>query len=504
MKTQYKLGMLVSYIGFLVSTISGFVLPPIIISYLGKELNGLYNALTGFSVYFGMMDLGLGTAIIRYVAKYRNDGAKDKISKYLYVMRNVYFYICGITFIIGCAVTVFVPEIFKASIPIGYEGKAKLVFFFSLLSIVFTIFDNLYYSTIKAYEQFFVSRSTAILRTVLRVIIIIGLLNFGYSIVAVSLADCCVTLLILVSRMIYTKKKLRIYYLKPDKGDINIKEVFGFSLYVVVYSLTEKVFWQLDKVVLGIMSGGISVTIYTIGSQISSSISSVSSTVSSMYLPHAVKVSATRTEYTTVMAQMARYQLFVIIPVFMGVIFLGKEFLYVWVGNGYNESHLIAIVLIFALIPVLLQSYGEALLKAMNVQKMYAMAMAVSVVINILLTIVLVPGLGALGAAIASAIVNTMRCTFMAFFYQKKLGIGIGNFIKLALQGLSACICILGVAGFLLSNYLHIHGWIGLAVKIVIFAFVYLVSLYFIAFNEHESKLANSILSKLVRRKVEK
>lgn len=501
MKTQYKLGMITSYIGFVISTISGFILPPLIISHLGQELNGLYNALTSFSVYFGMMDLGLGTAIIRYVAKYRVDGENDKIAKYLYVMRNVYIVICSITFAIGCIFMYFVPQIFKASIPTGYEDKARLVFLFSVLSIVLTIFDNLYYSTIKAYEQFFVSRSTAIMRVIIRVTLIIILLDMGFSVVAITFVDFFVTLLVMIIRMYYTKGKLSVYYQKPIKGEIQLKEVFGFSAYVVVYSLTEKIFWQLDKVVLGIMSGGVSVTIYTVGSQISSSISSVSSTVSSMYLPHAVKTSSRQEKYTAVMAQMARYQLFVIIPVFLGFVLFGRDFLLLWVGKGYDESYKIALVLIATLIPVLLQSYGEALLKALNNQKIFASAMVISVVINVVLTIFLIPSLGAFGAAIASAVVNILRCLFMSFYYQSALEIGIVPFLKKAFHGMPLSICISLAIGFLLSQFLNLKGWIGFLIKICVFVVAYFMSTYFFAFNNHELSMVKDILIRITRRK---
>ena len=501
MKPQYKLGMITSYAGFIISTLAGFILPPLIIAHLGSELNGLYNALTGFSVYFGMMDLGLGTAIIRYVAKYRTESQTEKISKYLYVMRNVYIVICGFTMLAGGIVTLFVPHIFRNSIPDGYEVKAQLVFLFSILSIVLTIFDNLYYSAIKAYEQFFISRTSAIARVLLRVVLIVILLEMRFSIIAVSFADFFATLLVLLYRMIYTKKRLGIFYQKPQKGEIQLREVFGYSAYVIIYSLVEKVFWQLDKVVLGIMSGGVSVTIYTIGSQISSSISSVSSTVSSMYLPHAVKTSSRREKYTQVMAQMARYQLFVILPVFLGFIFFGKDFLLLWVGKGYNESYKIAVVLIATLIPVLLQSYGEALLKAMNIQKVYAGAMVVSVILNIGFTVILIPGYGAYGAALASAVVNVIRCMFMALYFQKTLNIGIIGFTKTAFQGLAIVIGISVATGMILSRFIHASGWFGLIVKVSLFAIAYGVSVYFISLNEHESAMMKKYLRKFTHRK---
>ena len=121
MRAQYKLGMLTSYIGFVISTLAGFILPPMIIAHLGKELNGLYNALTSFSIYFGMMDLGLGTAIIRYVAKYRAEGNDGIISKYMYVMRNVYLVICSITLLIGTVFTFFVPYFLACTDPFLLE-----------------------------------------------------------------------------------------------------------------------------------------------------------------------------------------------------------------------------------------------------------------------------------------------------------------------------------------------------------------------------------------------
>ena len=500
MKTQYKLGMFTAYIGFAISTLAGFILPPLIIGHLGSELNGLYNALTSFSVYFGMMDLGLGTAIIRFVAKYRAEGEIDRIPKYLYVMRYIYTLICVFTMFIGFGIMLFVPNIFKSSIPAGYERQAQFVFLFSLLSIVVTIFDNLYYSTIKAYELFFTSRSSEIVRVILRVILIISLLNLGYSVVSISFADFLTTFIIMLYRMLYVKTNLAIQFQKPKANEISIKEVFAFSAYIVIYSLSEKIFWQLDKVLLGIMSGGISVTIYTIGSQISSSISSVSSTVSSMYLPHAVRTSKKEDNYTEIMAQMARYQLFVIIPVFLGFILFGRAFIHLWVGNGYDESFNIAVVLIATLIPVLLQSYGESLLKALNIQKVYATSMIVSVIVNILLTITLIPRIGAFGAALASAVVNVLRCIFMAFYYQRTLDIGIISFIKFTTKNMFMSILLSLFAGYCLIHIFSTPGWPGLILEIVVFTCVYVISVYFTALNDRELIIVHGIIGKIRKR----
>ena len=198
---------------------------------------------------------------------------------------------------------------------------------------------------------------------------------------------------------------------------------------------------------------------------------------------------------------MARYQLFVILPVFLGFIFFGKDFLLLWVGKGYNESYKIAVVLIATLIPVLLQSYGEALLKAMNIQKVYAGAMVVSVILNIGFTVILIPGYGAYGAALASAVVNVIRCMFMALYFQKTLNIGIIGFTKTAFQGLAIVIGISVATGMILSRFIHASGWFGLIVKVSLFAIAYGVSVYFISLNEHESAMMKKYLRKFTHRK---
>ncbi len=70
-------GALAGWIAVLASTIAGFVVTPLIIDNLGKDANGLWRLALQVLGYYGLIDLSLGLAIIRYLSKYRGEGRAD-------------------------------------------------------------------------------------------------------------------------------------------------------------------------------------------------------------------------------------------------------------------------------------------------------------------------------------------------------------------------------------------------------------------------------------------
>ena len=67
---QRKLGIFLSYINIALQSLLGFLYIPILLHYIGKSEYGLYQLMGSLIAYFGIMDFGLSTAVIRFYAKY--------------------------------------------------------------------------------------------------------------------------------------------------------------------------------------------------------------------------------------------------------------------------------------------------------------------------------------------------------------------------------------------------------------------------------------------------
>ncbi len=70
-------GAIAGWVTVLASTIAGFVVTPLILDNLGKEANGLWRLAFQVLGYYGLIDLSIGLAIIRYLSMYRGEGRAD-------------------------------------------------------------------------------------------------------------------------------------------------------------------------------------------------------------------------------------------------------------------------------------------------------------------------------------------------------------------------------------------------------------------------------------------
>ncbi len=59
------------YLAYVVDAILGVVMLPFNLAHLGMAAYGLWMLTTSFTVYFAMLDLGYGGALVRFVAQYR-------------------------------------------------------------------------------------------------------------------------------------------------------------------------------------------------------------------------------------------------------------------------------------------------------------------------------------------------------------------------------------------------------------------------------------------------
>lgn len=502
MRNQYKSGVFMSYLSIILSTILGFVITPFLIYYLGKDQYGMYSAIVSFSAYVGIMDLGLGSTVIRYIAQYRTTGQKEAEEGFLYFVRRIYWYITIASAVVCVALSIFVPNIFAASIPKGEENIARAIFLLAAGSICVTIMSNIYYSTIRAYERFFVARGYMILQDLIRTAIVVVMLLLGFGVIYVAAADLLSNIIGFILKWTYCKRNIKITIRKREINKAQIMQIFGFSFSVVLYSIASKIFWQVDKVLLGALVSAGSVAVYAVGAQFTTALNAISAAISSMYLPHAVKAIDKKlngSEIAEIMARLARYQLFVIVPVIFGFGFFGRQVIQVQVGTGYDNAYTIALIVMCSMVPPLCYAYSDSVLKATNRQWFISLTTIASVVVNIILTVLLIPQYREVGAAVGSVIAYCLQTVGMGIYLQKSAHINMGLFIRQLTKRFLPTICIIVAVGVALNLY-HSSSIVVLFIKVLVFSVAYLAAVYFLTMNENEKKIVSGMARKILHK----
>ena len=79
---------------------------------LGQSQYAVYQLTSQISSYLMLLDLGVGNAVIRYMAKFRADNDKEKQEEFLGIATVFYLAIAVITVIIGIVLVIILPTAF--------------------------------------------------------------------------------------------------------------------------------------------------------------------------------------------------------------------------------------------------------------------------------------------------------------------------------------------------------------------------------------------------------
>ena len=268
--------------------------------------------------------------------------------------------------------------------------------------------------------------------------------------------------------------KIKIKFRKIESN--LLKEIIIFSSYIFINLIIGKLYDSTDQIILGIYSGTVAVSIYTIGATFTGYFSGFSSAISNVFLSKVtgmVTKEVSDKELSDLFIRIGRIQYIIISFALSGFIVFGYEFIILWVGKDYEVSFIIALIILVPMIVSLIQSMGGVILQAKNMQKFKTIVNAVVAVANVFLSIIFVQRWGVVGCALATAIAFTIgNILIMNIYYWKKIKIDIPKFwVNILYMSFPLAISVL--FGLTINKIILADNWILLIVKIIVFSIIY-------------------------------
>ena len=185
------------------------------------------------------------------------------------------------------------------------------------------------------------------------------------------------------------------------------------------------------------------------------------------------------------MVRISRYQGFVLMLIMTGLILFGDSFILLWLGQGYEMSYW---VMLLVLVPYSLELIGNTrniILQAKGLYWYRAALVGSIALLNIPLTIYLFNIYGVIGAALSTGLCVLLSYILLAFLLKYKVGLDILAYLRGVWLGLLPAL-VLGLgAGAWLDSQLS-GGWWVLGVEIALYTVFYAVVVWLLAMNEEE------------------
>ena len=168
-----------------------------------------------------------------------------------------------------------------------------------------------------------------------------------------------------------------------------------------------------------------------------------------------------------------------------------------WLGNDFEESYMVTLLLILPMIVPLIQNVGLSILQAMNKFKFRAVATSIMAILNIVFSIFLAKVWGPTGAALGTTI-SLIICNIvvMNIYYKRKIGLDIGKFWKNILEMFLKLLPPFAIVAILIA-ITNLQGWLAIVVYGGLYVVLYLMSTYLFIANEYEKKYLKRVLKKL-------
>ena len=498
---QLKVGVLLSYVNLFAHTIISLSYTPIMIRLLGQSEYGLYNTSASIINSLGILNFGFGSAYIRYYAKYKN---KDNIE----VDRINGIFILIFT-IIG-VIVLFSGYIIIKNIEVVYGdgltqielNQARVLMAIMLVNLAISMPGSVFNSIITAHEQFFYQRMLVLLKSILNPLLVLPLLLIGYKSIALVLISTVLTIGSFIFNIWYCKIKLNIKFRFDNLDYSLIKDMWGFSFFVFLHIIMDKINWQVDKLLLGRYQGTISVAVYSVGALLNSFYLQFSTAISSVFVPRVHLLISTKGAkgskgISELFAKVGRIQFIVITYILFSFVFFGKQFILFWAGREYEISYYVALLLMFPLVLPLTQNLGLEILRAKNIHKVRAIINFFISLGNIVITIPLCIRYGAIGAALGTTISTTIGAAIISnIYYQKIAGIDIIYFLSQLVKILPSLVPPLAV-GVYINRFVQINLFINFVISASVYTLIYFISIWILGMNTYEKQLINMSINKI-------
>ena len=503
-RNEYKLGAILSYVALGLKNIISLIYTPLMIRMLGQSEYGLYTLANSIVGYLGILDMGFGNAVVRYTTKLRTEGDKEGEYSLIGMFIALYSIISLIIVFCGGILVANVNILFGNGLNINELNIMKYLMVLMIFNLAISLPFSVFSAVIIVHERFVFPKMLEIIRSILNPLVMIPLLLMGYKSIAMTVMITIINVLCIIVNVYYCFAILKIK-IKFKKINIYVlREIFGYSFFIFLNILVDKIYWSTDQLILGGMLGATSVAIYSVGSTLNTYYMTFSTAISGMFLPKITKMVSKKSsnkELSDLFIKIGRIQYIIMSFILVGFILIGKKFIEIWAGKGYEESYYVAVIVMIPLTIPLIQNIGISILQAKNMHRDRSKIYLFIAILNIIITIQFVKIFGSIGAAIATSIALIIgNIIIINIYYYKKVGLDIIRFWKEILEMTLPVFLCFFISRIIIS-FISLNGLFEFILSGIIITLIFIFFMWNLGMNSYEKNLILKPIYRFINKK---
>jgi O-antigen/teichoic acid export membrane protein len=421
--------------GTLFTLATWFFLTPFILHRVGPANYGLWILITSIMGYGAFLDLGIASALTRYVAVYRRQGDADGMQGAV-AGALVVFLVAGLVVLVASiALAPSLPGFFE--IGKEQESSAKWLVLFAGLAVAVNLPTAATLAVLRGLQRFDLVNIIGMGATILSAGVILLILHFGGGVVAITAAQAPLELLMQIPMVLAIRRNtpgLRIGLHGANRDFIRAVASFGIAQSVIRVSVEART--RGPEIVIGAVLPVARVTSYSVARRFSDLPSMLSEQFIAILTPLAAELHAGGESLRLRSVQTSSTRVATAVFLFAGcpTAILARPFLSAWVGPAYGDDSTLVYILLGTGLCATIAWPSLAILTAMGRNRANALFTFASATLSIALAVPLTESFGLTGAAFAVLLATATGSLLLGLPYAMRItGMDSGLLVRSSL-----------------------------------------------------------------------
>jgi len=428
-KKRFAVNVMMNWVAVAVGMVVPFFLTPFVVRHLGTDAYGVWILAVSTVSYLGLLDLGLRSAIIRFVSKANAEGNMQQARSAINAALWFRVLIASAVGLISLGLAAVFPRLFR--VPAGMERAAQITVLLCALGVAITLLSGVFGGVLSAINRFDVLSSIVVGQTLARAIGVLFILNHGGGLVQLAVWEFVVIALAgfaTLGAAFYLFPAARTRLHKPQIE--TLKKIWSYSFITFIIVVAAQIIFYSDNMVVGAFLSVEVVAFYSIGGSLAMYSGQVSTAMGQTFIPLASGMDATgrSNDLKKLLIRGTQALLALALPINVALVLRGKTFINLWMGHqGANFGAISGTVLQILMISqffTIANSTAAQISFGIEKHKAMAKVSVVEALLNLGLSIALVKTIGIYGVAWGTSI--AMAIVHLAFWpanVHKMLGI---------------------------------------------------------------------------------
>lgn len=481
-----------------VKIVTSLLLLPYLMDRLGKKNYGIWALVGSFLGYYGLLRLGVGAGLMRYVPFYLGKGdhksASEIVSTGIGIFTLVGIFILVVSFLAAEAIARF------------YNGGPELATLVRLLGSAAAIECpmRILGGTVLAHERWVEANLVTITMVLARTLSLAGCVFFGYGLVQMGYAVLGVTIFaLIVTIVIYVKLcpliSLRVSLVRVSK----LRHLVSFGFLTVIVTLAYSLCLDGHKLIIGKLISLEAVAIYAVAAVLMVNARAIVVTPNRVFWPRFALLDGegNRREMNRLLFRGTQYNTILASGVILLVIIAGPSFIRLWMGEGFEAVYPILFILAVGYLIETSLVINASFLGGTGRQGAQAVFATVEGLLGFGLSILLGWKMGlvgvALGFTISVVLIRGLICTWYICHF---MDINLFRYYVRCLLRPWLILGFLAAIVYYTGIVEYVHNWLSLIIFVITLGCLYTLCAYVIVMSDDDKRNLQSYIRKLFMR----